>query len=137
MARGSNATEEQVLSLDDQERAAAKARDLTALERLWSERFFVNAPNSKVVVGREAVLETFVHSGIIDFELFERQVEYVRADGPFVFIMGLETVEPRTDAPSAGLSAGRKVQRRFTNVWREEGGTWRLYARHANVIGAD
>ena len=68
MARGSNATEEQVLSLDDQERAAAKARDLTALERLWSERFFVNAPNSKVVVGREAVLETFVHSGIIDLE---------------------------------------------------------------------
>jgi len=54
-----------------------------------------------------------------------------------VFIMGLETVEPRVDTPSAGLSAGRKVQRRFTNVWREEGGTWRLYARHANVIGAD
>lgn len=35
MARGSNATEEQVLSLDDQERAAAKARDMAALERLW------------------------------------------------------------------------------------------------------
>ena len=105
---------------------------------LWSgcgpEQFTVNAPNNQVVVGRRAVLDTFVRAGVINFSTFERQVEFIRSDGDFVIIMGLETVEPVSDAPSAGLVAGRTIKRRFTNVWRKEGGTWRLLARHANVI---
>ena len=48
--------------------------------------------------------------------------------------MGLETVTPKNDAPSVGLTAGRTIQRRFTNVWKNENGVWRLFARHANVI---
>src|SRR5207248_156345 len=49
---------------------------------------------------------------------------------------GLETVEPVSDAPSAGLVAGRTITRRFTNIWRNEAGTWRLFVRHANVLPA-
>jgi hypothetical protein len=51
-----------------------------------------------------------------------------------VFIMGRETVDPRSDTPGAGLVAGRTIKRRFTNIWKNEDGTWRLFARHANVI---
>lgn len=134
MAQGHRAEEEHVRSLDDQERLAALRRDTAALERLWSQEFVVNAPNNQVVVGRRAVLDTFVHAGVINFSAFERQIEFIRADGPYVVIMGLETVVPLADAPSAGLATGRAVKRRFTNIWRNEGGTWRLYVRHANVI---
>ena len=123
-----------VRSLDDQERVAALKRDTTALDRLWSDQLAVNAPNNKVVVGKRAVLDAFVHSGIINFSSFERQIEFIRMDGDFAFIMGLETLVPLSDAPSAGLRAGQPTHRRFTNIWRREGGTWRLYARHANVI---
>jgi hypothetical protein len=104
------------------------------MERLWSEQFTVNAPNNRVVAGREVVLDTFVRSGIIDFARFERQIELIRADGNYVIVMGLETIEPRSDAPSAGLVAGRLVRRRFTNIWRKEGEAWKLFVRHANVI---
>jgi ketosteroid isomerase-like protein len=45
-------------------------------------------------------------------------------------IMGAETLQPIGDAPRAGQT----VQRRFTNIWRREAGSWRLVARHANVI---
>ncbi len=128
--------EKLVRSLDDQERVAALTRDVAALERLWSEEFTVNAPNNQVVVGRAAVLDTFVHSGVIDFSSFERHIEFIRVDGNFAIIMGLETLVPNSDAPSAGLVAGRPVKRRFTNVWRNETGTWRLFVRHANVIPA-
>ena len=69
------------------------------MERLWSEQLTVNAPNNQVVVGRRAVFDTFVHSGVINFETFERQIEFIRADGAFVIIMGLETVKPVSDAP--------------------------------------
>ena len=101
---------------------------------MWSEQLTINAPNNQVVVGRRANLDTFVHSGIINFSKFDREVEFIHVDGDFAFVMGLETVMPISDAPSAGLVAGRAVRRRFTNIWKNEAGTWRLYARHANII---
>ena len=108
--------EEIVRSLDDQERLAALYRDIPALESLWSVEFVVNAPNNEVVLGRAAVLNSFVRAGIINFSSFEREIEFVRVDGAFVIIMGLETIEPVSNSPSAGLVAGQVVTRRFTNI---------------------
>jgi ketosteroid isomerase-like protein len=130
------ADEETVRSRDNQERVAALKRDIPALEDLWSEHFTVNAPNNQVVVGKRAVLDTFVRAGIINFSTFERDVEFARVDGDFAVIMGSETLVPVADAPAAGLKAGRKVVRRFTNIWKREAGEWRLFWRHANVIAA-
>jgi ketosteroid isomerase-like protein len=134
MAHNSTSEEASVRALDDQERIAALKRDTVALERLWSDDFVVNAPNYEVSVGKRAALDAFVRGGIINFSSFERQIEFSRTDGDFTFIMGLETLVPLTDAPSFGLKAGRPTQRRFTNIWKRESSTWRLYARHANVI---
>jgi len=129
------ASDEQVVrALDNRERTAALNRDVPSLEVLWSEHFTVNAPNNQVVAGRQRNLDTFVRGGIINFSSFERTIEFIRIDGDFGVIMGLETVVPRTDAPSAGLVAGQVIRRRFTNIWKKEGDTWRLYWRHANVI---
>ena len=105
MAQDRKGAEEDVRALDDQERIAALKRDVSALERLWSEEFVVNAPNNQVVVGRRAVLDTFVGAGVINFSKFERQIEFIRADGAYVTIMGLETVTAISDAPTAGLTA--------------------------------
>src|SRR5207249_1564569 len=77
MAHDRRSDEDHVRSLDDQERIAALKRDIPALERLWSEEFIVNAPNNQVVVGRRAVLETFVRAGVINFSIFERQIERI------------------------------------------------------------
>lgn len=126
--------EETVRALDDQERIAALKRDVPGLRRLWSDELVVNAPNNQVVVGRQAVLDTFVGAGIINFSRFDRQIEFVRIEGPLVVFMGLETLVPLSDAPAAGLAAGRTTRRRFTNIWRKEGDRWRLFLRHANVI---
>ena len=65
-------------------------------------------------------------------ELFERKSESVRVDGDLAIIMGAETVRPTAGAPMAGQT----IQRRFTNIWRRGDRTWRLYARHANVLPA-
>ena len=134
MAQDRVTDEQRVRALDDQERIAALKRDVPMLERLWSDQLTVNAPNNEVVVGKRAVFETFVRSNIINFSRFDREIEFVRVDGPWVVIMGLEIVQPLGDAPSAGLVAGQPIKRRFTNIWKNEGGTWRLFLRHANVI---
>ena len=99
-----------------------------------SDQFVVNAPNNQVVVGRQQNLDTFVRGGVINFSSFERTIEFMRVDGNFGVLMGLETVVPRTDVPSAGLVAGQVIRRRFTNIWKKEGDTWRLYWRHANIM---
>jgi ketosteroid isomerase-like protein len=125
-----------VRALDDQERIAALGRDLPALHRLWSEQFAVNAPNNQVVVGKQAILDKFVRSGVINFSRFERSIEFARVDGDIVTLMGLETLQPVSDAPAAGLRAGQITTRRFTNIWKREGDAWRLFIRHANVITA-
>jgi hypothetical protein len=122
-----------VRSLDDQERTAALKRDIPALERLWSDELTVNAPNNVVLIGKGAVL-ALVHRGVINFSSFERTIEFIRVDGDLGIIMGAETVRPIGDAPSYRLSAGQAVHRRFTNLWKKEGNTWRMIARHANVI---
>lgn len=117
------ADEKIVRSLDDQARAAFMNRDLGALDRLWSDEFFVNTPSNRVLIGKAAVLAAV--GGVAKNSLYERQIEFVRVDGDIAIIMGGETVQPIGGAP---------VQRRFTNIWKKSAGTWRLFARHANVV---
>ena len=130
LAQGQSPDEAMVRSLDDQERIAALKKDTNALERLWSDQFVGNQPNNKVVADKRALMDALVPRSSYD-----RQIEFIRVDGDFAFIMGLETIVAATDAPGVGLVAGQPTLRRFTNVWKREGGIWRLYARHANVIG--
>ena len=128
-AHGQSAAEAQVRASDDEERIAALKRDTTALHRLWSDQFVANGPNNKVVADKRALLHALVPRSS-----YVRQVEFVRVDGDFAFLMGLETLIAMTDAPAVRLVAGQPTRRRFTHVWKREGDTWRLYARHANVI---
>jgi hypothetical protein len=48
--------------------------------------------------------------------------------------MGLETIQPLSSSPGAGLVAGQVITRRFTNIWKNEAGAWRLAIRHANTF---
>jgi ketosteroid isomerase-like protein len=115
-----------VRELDEQERVAVMKADVKTLERLWSEQLIVNAPNNKIVIGRAGLLDALEGAGVVPFSSFERTVEFARVDGDYVFLMGSETVK-HTDSP-------RPIRRRFTHVWKNEMGTWRLYARHASTI---
>ena len=125
------AAEATVRALDDRERLAALNQDYAALERLWSEHFMVNAPSNQILPNRSAVLDWF-RKGMTTRSSFERSIEQVRVDGDIAIVMGAETLTPIGNAPQVGQT----VRRRFTNIWKKEGDTWRLWARHANVIPA-
>ena len=124
-----SSAEATVRALDDQERLAALNQDYSALERFWSEHFIVNAPTNQILPDRNAVLNHF-RKGMTTRSSYERSIEYVRVDGDIALVMGAETLKPTGSAPLAGQT----VHRRFTNIWTKEGDTWRLWARHANVI---
>ena len=122
------AEESAIRALEDQERLAVLNRDFAALERLWSEQFTVNHPGNAVAPDRAAVLALF-RKGIAKYASFDRTIDAIRLSGDHALVMGGETVRPIGDAPLSG----KTVDRRYTNVWRREGGAWRLFARQATV----
>lgn len=127
-AQTPSADEQAVRAADNAAAVAVLKQDIPAMEKLWSEQFMVNSPNNAVTPNRAAVIE-FVKRGMINYSSFEQQIESIRVYGDTAVVMGSETVRP-----ISGPAAGQTVQRRFTNIWRKEGDTWRGIARHANVI---
>jgi ketosteroid isomerase-like protein len=125
------ADENTIRSLEEQERTAVLKEDVPALERLWSERLIVNNPQNEISGDRSAVLDR-VKRGLIRYSQFDRRIEAIRLDGDLVIVMGSETVVRKVETGSAPPA----VQRRFTNIWRKSGPTWRMIARHANVVPA-
>ncbi|HEX2619846.1 MAG TPA: nuclear transport factor 2 family protein, partial [Phototrophicaceae bacterium] len=100
-----------------------------ALERLWSEEFIVNNPQNRITMSRDDAL-MLVKRGLIRYAAFERRIEAIRFNDDIAIVMGAETVEPTGDTARAGAI----VERRYTNIWRKKESTWRMIARHANVI---
>lgn len=98
--------------------------DVRTLEELWADGFTVNSPLQQVLPKRR-VLE-LLQSGRIRHSSFAQEIEYIGRHGDVVVLMGNDTV---TDPPDGAVS-----RRRYTNVWRREGGAWRSIARHAHVV---
>lgn len=126
---GDPAEENTIRSLEEQERMAVLNEDVKALERLWAEQLIVNNPQNEISADRSVVLDR-VKRGLIRYSQFERRIEAVRIGGDLAIVMGSETVVRRSDAPTAAQA----VRRRYTNIWRKVGPTWRMIARHANVV---
>ena len=130
MSKGNSINEEDTIrQLEEQERQAILNEDVAALEHLWSEEFIVNNPQNKITTSRSDVL-ALVKGGLIRYAAFDRRIEAIRFNDNIAIVMGAETVEPVGDTPRAG----RIVERRYTNIWRKKEATWRMIARHANVI---
>lgn len=124
-----SADESTIRSLEERERSAVLRQDFDELERLWSADYTVNSPMNRIAPDRAAVLEIF-RRGLAQYSSFDRRIEEIRFHGDIAIVMGAETVEPTGQAPLAGQT----VERRFTNIWKREGDTWRMVARHANNI---
>jgi ketosteroid isomerase-like protein len=125
-AMSSHAGEEtaEVVALDREASRAFVDRDLARLDALFSDSLLVNSPILRVN-DKRTVLE-LLGRGVISHHSVEVEVEAVRSHGDTVVVMGAETVR---DTPDSAV-----LRRRYTNVWRREGNTWRLFIRHANIV---
>ena len=126
---GQAGTESTIRILEERERANVAAQDFAALEEIWSEHFIVNSPFNQIAPNRAVVLDLF-RQGLAHYTSFERTIEEIRVFGDIAITMGRETVRPTGKAPGAGTT----IERRFTNIWQQDGSRWRLLARHANNI---
>jgi ketosteroid isomerase-like protein len=115
--------DQDIRAREDENRAAFLAADLAALDRLWTDDFLVNSPIN-VVNGKRQTL-ALLEAGRIRHTSMTAEIEHMARRGDVVVVMGSDRV---TDPPE-----GTITHRRFTNLWRLEGGSWRCFARHANA----
>ena len=119
-----------VRTLDDAERVAVLNEDLATLTNLWAPELIVHNPQNRVSDdGRDAVLAR-MKEGLIRYSRFERAIDLVRVEGDLAFVMGGEVVVPKREPTT-------EVHRRFTNVWRRTGDTWRMIARQATIVARE
>lgn len=105
---------------------------MSAETERYSSTFVANTPGSGVVPG-EALLKIFA-AGTIGYDHVEQHIEYAGSHGPdIVVLMGSEVVVPSEGA----ANAGKRIMRRFTDVFRRENGEWRHDVRHANVVSIE
>lgn len=112
--------------------AAMTSGGATAESERFSTTFVANTPNNVVVTG-EQMLERFAQ-GSLSYASVEQRLDYAGSHGPdIVVLMGEEVVVPGPNA----RDAGKRIHRRFTDVFRKENGEWRHDLRHANVISVE
>lgn len=121
-----------VLAADARQRDSVATVDVAAIGAIAHPYLRVNAPNNRILTRED--LMRMVASGEIRNELFERIPEMVVVTGDVGVVMGRELVFPGAASEQARMYGRRTLNRRYTNVYLREGGTWRHLARHANVI---
>lgn len=69
-------------------------------------------------------------AGKISYARYNRVIEYAGLRGDIVLLMGEEIMVPKT--PNGADT--REVHRRFTDLWKQVDGKWKLTARQATII---
>ncbi|MET0290664.1 MAG: nuclear transport factor 2 family protein [Pseudoxanthomonas sp.] len=106
---------------------AIGARDIAALEKLWSPDLLVNSPDNKVLT-RAEVFDA-IRRGKLDYEDGYRfALERIAFHGNVAVVMGEDTYTPKF-----GPEKGRRLHRRASNVWQYADGAWVLIARQATL----
>jgi ketosteroid isomerase-like protein len=120
---------DEIRKLDMDHAAAIFKGDAEALDKLMDDDITVNHPTNRIVKEKKELLE-LIREGVIRYSSFERFPETFLFFKDMVIVMGNEVVIPAPGAPNAGKS----LKRRYTNVWMNRDGNWRLTVRHANNI---
>lgn len=123
--------EAKIRALDMAHAEAIFKGDAVALDLLMDDNVVVNHPTNRIVNEKQELL-ALINQGVIRYTSFERRPEKFIFYPNMVVVMGGETVVPARGAPNEG----QVLQRRYTNVWMNQGGTWRLAFRHANNVCA-
>ncbi|HKY59687.1 MAG TPA: nuclear transport factor 2 family protein [Gemmatimonadota bacterium] len=108
--------------------AAVLSNDVEAWDALLENDFIVNSPRNTVV--EKAELLELVRSGWLTSSSFEQEIEAVRRFGDVAVVMGEDRQVWAPQSPNAGQTHCR----RFTDIWRLDGGQWRYVARQATLV---
>jgi hypothetical protein len=106
--------------------------DAAAQKSFMHDNYIINGPSNRVM--RKPVLVEMLAHGKMASERFERVIEGTAITGNIGIVMGREIVRPAAGSELAERFGRRDLNRRFTNVFLFENGSWRFLARQATVV---
>jgi hypothetical protein len=128
VAPQASSSEEEIRRLEQLEVRAIVARDRDTLRTLWDSGYIVNNPQGVIAErGPDATDRPVMQMARVSMT---RTTEKVTFRGDFAIAMGSEAIVPGEGQPRAGQTVGR----RYTNMWMNQSGAWKLVARHANAV---
>jgi hypothetical protein len=114
---------------------AARTGNAEVFEELLSEDLVVSDPGNKIR-HRDDILSLFA-TGEVKYRSVERTIDYAGELGDLVVLMGTETTVLESAPKGSPWGPGATLHRRFTNVWRAEGGVWRLIIKQSTVFSVE
>jgi hypothetical protein len=118
-----------VEAIDDEEPASVLKGDPAAQSRFWAADLTVNAPGNRIV-HHDQILELMKQHTGLQYSSFERHREATLVRADCVVTMGYEIVVPKGNVPDSG----KTINRRYTNIYYLENGSWHIIARQATNI---
>lgn len=131
-ASGDMSAVAQVLALNERLESAAHTGDVESLKDLLSHELVVSDPGNKIR-RREDLLALF-DKGEIAYRSIETTIDFADELRDLVVIMGTESTILESAPQGSPWGPGTTLRRRFTNVFRNEEGSWRLIIKQSTVF---
>lgn len=116
--------EKDIQALEEAGRVAFLAGDTETLAGMWDDALLVNSPLN--FINDKARVLDLLKSGRIRHTFDDVVIERIERYDNVVVVMGRDTVD--------GPPNGEIVNRRFTNIWQLQDGSWKMIARHAQIV---
>jgi uncharacterized protein (TIGR02246 family) len=126
-AQAADSVEAQIRALEQQQCRAALAGDLPTLEGIFADDYEMVNPAGQLAT--RAQLLALLGGATHPYRTATYTTDVVRNLGKVVVTIGREEV-----VANQGPEAGKRVQRRVTQVWVRKQGAWRLSVRQAMVV---
>lgn len=121
--------EAEIRNLEETERRAVLKNDTIMLGKIWDKDLIINSLFNRVLLttsnsdGRPVIIP-------LSYSSFTRELEEVLVKGDIVICMGHEVFV----VAGEDNNGGEGFKQRYTNIWMKQNGTWKLIARHINLI---
>lgn len=130
MAQASSETE--IRNVENLQTKAILKGDTSAMYDLWSSAIVVNNPYN-IIMTMDQIKKVFRTGKVENTSTLDVDIEKITIVENIAIVMGKEALTPQGTADHSG----KKVTRRFTNIWMKNNGAWKLTARQATIISVN
>lgn len=125
----------EVLAVQGRIQEAVLKGDVAVLADLVSREVVVSDPGNKV--RRYNDLIALFEKAEVDYRSVDTDIQFADQVGDLVVIMGTESTVLETAPDGTSWGPGTTLHRRFTNVFRNEDGQWRLIIKQSTVFSVE